>query len=174
MLFGLIAISPSLIEHVVSAKWQPALPLIYLFSIGAFWATLSSPFTNFLNAIGKIKTTLKLMVMWTALEWVLTPFLTLYFGYFGVGIASAMISVTSIIPIFIIKKIIDVKIIKNIWQAITASIIMANFTFFFSRIFVKDFFTLFLVILISALIYSAILYLLCKERLVKSFTFKNA
>lgn len=173
MLFGLIAIAPSLIEHVVSSKWQPALPLIYLFSIGAFWATLSSPFTNFLNAIGKIKTTLKLMVMWTTLEWILTPFLTLYFGYLGVGVASAMISVTSIIPIFIIKKIIDVAIIKNIWQSITASVIMAVFSFFLSGLFVKDFFTLLLVILISALFYFGILNLLCKERLAKAFALKN-
>lgn len=174
MLFGLAAIAPSLIHHVVSSKWEPALPLIYLFSIGAFWATLSSPFTNFLNAIGKINTTLKLMVMWTTLEWLFSPILTLYFGYLGVGIASAMISVTSLIPIFIIKKIVDVKIIKNIWQPITASAVMATFSFYFAQVFVNNFFTLLLVILSSALFYFGLITLLARKRLVDSlFNLKN-
>lgn len=167
-LFGLAAIAPSLVSHVVSSKWQPALPLIYLFSIAAFWATLSSPFTNFLNAIGKIKTTLKLMVMWTTLEWLLSPVLTLYFGYLGVGIASAMISVTSLITIFIIKKIIDVEIIKNIWQAIAASLVMATFSFYLAQVFVSNFLTLFLVILSSVVIYFGLIAMLCKKRIINA------
>lgn len=174
MLFGLVAIVPSLIQHVVSSKWQPALPLIYLFSIGAFWATLSSPFTNFLNAIGRISTTLKLMIMWTALEWLLSPYLTIYFGYLGVGIASAIISVTSLIPILIIKRIINVDIVKNIWQSITTSIVMAFFSFYMAQTFVRDFFTLFLVVIISAILYFGLITLFCKKRLSRLLvTFKN-
>lgn len=125
LLFGLNAVAPSLIAHVVSPKWQPALPLIYLFSIGAFWATFSSPFTNFLNAIGKIKITLYLMIMWTALEWILSPILTYLFGYIGVGYAAALISFSSLIPVIIIKRIIKVDIIKNVWRPLLASILMA-------------------------------------------------
>lgn len=47
LLFGTLAIAPSLVAHVVSSKWQPALPLIYLFAINAFWAAISTIFTNF-------------------------------------------------------------------------------------------------------------------------------
>lgn len=172
MLFGLLAIAPGLIAHVVSSKWQPALPLIYLFGVGAFFATLSSPFTNFLNAIGKIKITLRLMIMWTILEWVLTPILTIYFGFLGVGIASAIISVTSVIPIIIIKKIIDIKIIKNIWKPMFASLVMAVFAFFLSNIFVFNFLSLSLVILISAAFYSGLIFALSRRRIgnyIKSF-----
>lgn len=173
-LFGLITIAPSLINYVVSAKWQPALPLIYLFSVGAFWATLSSPFTNFLNAIGKINITLKLMIMWTALEWILSPILTIHFGYLGVGVASAMISVTSIIPIFIIKRIVDVEIIKNIWQPIAGASVMAMFSFFMAQNFVRSFPTLLIVIAVSALFYFGLMTLLCKQRLSQLlFNFKN-
>src|SRR3989344_2348440 len=53
LIFGIIAIAPSLIENVVTEKWKSALPLIYLFSINTFWALLSTTFTNLLNAIGK-------------------------------------------------------------------------------------------------------------------------
>lgn len=173
-LFGLIAIAPSLIDYVVSAKWQPALPLIYLFSVGAFWATLSSPFTNFLNAIGKINITLKLMIMWTTLEWILSPILTIYFGYLGVGVASAIISVTSIIPVFIIKRIVDVEIIKNIWQPIAGASVMAIFAFFLAQSFVRSFPTLLIVIAVSVLFYFGLMTLLCRQRLFQLlFNFKN-
>jgi len=175
MLFGLNAIAPGLIAHVVSPKWQPALPLIFLFSVGAFWATLSSPFTNFLNAIGKINTTLKLMVMWTSLEWILTPILTIYFGFIGVGIASAIISVTSLIPLFIIKKMIKIEIIKNIWQPILASSIMGLFAFISGRIFITNYLTFLEVVIISAVVYLCLIFLLAKQRIVRYYqSFKNA
>lgn len=175
MLLGLNAIAPSLIAHVVSSKWQPALPLIYLFSIGAFWATLSSPFTNFLNAIGRIKTTLKLMVMWTVLEWVLAPILTLKFGFIGVGIASALISITSIIPLLIVKKLIKVEVLKNIWQSLLASSIMGVFAYILSANFVNNFLSLFVVILISAIFYFGFIMILAKQRIIKYYqSFKNA
>lgn len=169
MLFGLVAIAPSFINYVVSAKWHPALPLIYLFSIGYFWATLSSPFTNFLNATGRIGITLKLMIMWTILEWVLSPLLTLYFGFLGVGIASAIISVTSIIPIFIIKKIVDVEIIKNIWQPIVLSGLMAILAFILGKIFISNYLTFSIVVLVSALFYFVLTGIFLKERIVKYF-----
>lgn len=175
MLFGLNAIAPSLITQIVSAKWQPALPLIYLFSVGAFWATLSSPFTNFLNAIGRIKTTLKLMIMWTALEWILTPILTIYFGYLGVGIASAIISITSLIPLVIIKRLIKIEVIKNIWQPLIASVVMALFAYILGRNFITSYVSLLLVIFISGVLYFGLLIILAKERIVKYYqSLKNA
>lgn len=175
MLFGLNAIAPSLISQVVSSKWQPALPLIYLFSIGAFWATLSSPFTNFLNAIGRIGITLKLMVMWTTLEWLLSPVLTIYFGYFGVGIASAIISVTSLIPLIIVKRLVKIEIIGNIWQPVFASTVMAVFAALAARSFVTNYLTLLTVIFLSAGIYIGLIVILSKERIIKYYqSFKNA
>ncbi len=167
ILFGLVAIAPSFIDQIVSQKWKPALPLIYLFSVTVFWANLSSPFTNFLNAIGKVKTTLKLMVMWTVLEWVLTPFLTLKFGFLGVGMSSALISLSSIIPIVIIKRMFKVEIIKNIWQGMTAAGIMGAFSAFAS-IYITNILSLIVVILLSALIYLGLIYLLAKDKIRKS------
>lgn len=167
ILFGLIAIAPSLITHVVSEKWKGALPLIYLFSVTVFWANLSSPFTNFLNAIGKVKTTLKLMLMWTVLEWLLTPLFTLKFGFIGVGMSSALISISSIIPILLIKRLFKVEILKNIWHGITAAALMGGFTSLAS-FYIKDILSLGLVILLSATVYFSLIYLLAKDKIKKS------
>lgn len=157
LLFGLLAIAPSLVTYIVSAKWQSALPLIYLFALGAFWATLSSPFTNFLNAIGKIRITLYLMVMWTALEWLLSPLLTYFYGFYGVAIASALISFSSIIPIIIIKRIIDVRIIKNIYQPLVVAMVMAALAYIASNILVRNVLSLFLVIITSGVFYFGVM-----------------
>lgn len=165
LLFGLLAIAPKLISEVVSEKWTNALPLIYLFSITVFWANLSSPFTNFLNAVGRVKTTLKLMVMWTVLEWVLTPIATIKFGFLGVGIASAIISFSSIIPIIIIKKIIPVEIIKSIWHGLTAALIMFVFAMIWSYYFVNDLTSLMVLVVLSALVYSGLIYVLARDKI---------
>ncbi len=52
-------------------KWEPALTSFYLFAIASVFAAISTPLTNALNAIGRVKTTLKLMIMWTVLVWIL-------------------------------------------------------------------------------------------------------
>lgn len=172
MLFGFVAIAPKLISEIVSAKWQPALPLIYLFSVTVFWANLSSPFTNFLNAIGRVKTTLKLMVMWTVLEWVLTPIATIKFGFLGVGIASAVISFSSVIPIIIIKKIIPVAILTSIWQALLSAGIMFVFASAWSNYFVHDYISLIVSVLLSAVLYSGLIYILAGDKIKSALTFK--
>ncbi|TSC64031.1 MAG: Polysaccharide biosynthesis protein [Microgenomates group bacterium Gr01-1014_93] len=165
VLFGMLALAPSLVEHVVSKKWQPALPAFYLFSISTFWATLSTTFTNTLNAIGKIKETLKLMVLWTILTWILTPILTIYFGFLGVAISSAIISLTSILTIVLIKKYISVSILENIWQPFLASSLMGLSVFIISKLFVKDILTLILMVILGGLTYLTLLYIFSRDKL---------
>lgn len=174
LLFGLMAVAPSLVEHVVSDKWQPALPMIYLFGFAAFWATLSSPFTNFLNAIGKIGITLKLMIMWTALEWGLSPILTYYYGFYGVGMASALIALTSIIPLIIIKRMVKVSVWSNIWQPLLASILMAVVTFMTSQAIARNFLTLLISVGIGGLIYLGLIFVLARKKFLVNIKSINA
>lgn len=165
MLFGVLAIAPSLVKFLNESKWGPALPLIYLFSVTAFWATLSSPFTNFLNAIGKVNITLKLMIMWTILEWGLAPLFTIKYGFIGMGYSSAIISFTSIIPLFIIKRQMKVSILENIWQPIVSSILMAAVIFYLSFLIPPQLPTILILIIFGAFIYFTILWLLAKNKI---------
>ena len=174
LLFGLLAIAPSLVTHVVSPKWQPALPLIYLFSITVFFAGLSTSFTNFLNAIGKISITLKLMVFWTVLEWLLTPLLTYYYGYFGVALASSLIAFSSLIPIYIVKKMVKLALFSNIWPPMLAAIIMSLITYFLSFNFAYNLFSLILIIILGGIIYSLLILLFAKNKVQENLRiFKN-
>ena len=48
-----------------------------MFALSVGWAAISTPLVNTLNAIGKINRSLKLMVIWTLLTWIVTPPLNL-------------------------------------------------------------------------------------------------
>lgn len=174
ILFGVLAIAPSLVAHVVSSKWGPALPLIYLFSINAFWAAISTSFTNFLTAIGKIGITLKLMVLWTILEWALVPVLTIYYGFYGVAIAQAIIAFTSIIPIIIVVRMIKINVLKQLWQPLSASIVMGILTYMIAIYFVFNFLSLLVASLIGGLIYLLIMIVLARDRILNEIRiFRN-
>jgi O-antigen/teichoic acid export membrane protein len=164
-LFGMLALAPFLVEYIVKPKWQPALTSVYLFSFSTFWATLSTPFTNVFNAVGKIKLTFRLMVMWTALTWILTPILTIRYGFNGVAIASALISFTSIVTIYLVKKTVNISILANIWQPLVVSISMGIFVYVFSYFFVQNIPTFFLAIIVGAVFYFLVFMLLAKEKL---------
>lgn len=106
-------------------KWQPALLSFVLFTLSIAWSAISTPLVNTLNAIGQINQSLKLMAMWTALTWILTPLCVWWFGFEGVAISAFVISFTSIIPIFMVRKIAPVNIWAQVKLPLLASLVMA-------------------------------------------------
>lgn len=165
LLFGLGAIMPSVVAYVVSSKWQPSLESFYLFAFSALWAVISTTLTNTLNSIGHIKTTLYLMILWTALTWVLTPILVLTYGFVGVSMAAFLISFTSFITIIVVKRILVIKVLDAILLPTLAAMFMGIVVFFFSQAFVKDKITLGIAIILGAAIYGLIIYLFARKKL---------
>lgn len=119
-----IVIKPLIFIVPRYAKWEPALLPFYFFAFSAVLAAFSSPFVNALNAIGKIKKTLLLMLMWTGLAWTLTPFFALKMGYVGVGIAAFIISFTSIVPIWMIKSEVNFSFLSSVTRPILLSLVI--------------------------------------------------
>lgn len=106
-------------------KWQPALLSLVFFSLSIAWGAISTPLTNTLNAIGHINTTLKLMVMWTALTWIISPICMYFFGYEGVAISAFIISFSSVASIYYVKKVVPFDAWVNVWQPLLAATVMA-------------------------------------------------
>lgn len=112
ILIGFSVLASDLVKVIPRyLKWQPALLALYLYCFNSAWATVSTSMTNLLNAIGKIKTTFKLMIMWLVLAWALMPFLAIKFGYNGVAFASAIISFSSLVAIWQAKKNVDFSLL---------------------------------------------------------------
>lgn len=164
VLFGLAAILPSLVSYVVSPKWQPAVSSFYLFAFSTFWAVISTTFTNVLNAVGKIRLTLKLMVFWTVLTWVLTPLLVIFYGFAGVALASFLISFTSVITVVLIKRFIKVRVLEAIYLPTLSSMVMGLSVYLFANIFVRGWMALIPTVILGFIIYSGLTLLLGRDK----------
>jgi O-antigen/teichoic acid export membrane protein len=168
LLFGLAAILPSLINHIVTAKFSPALFSFYLFSASAFWAVISTIFTNVLNAIGRVKTTMKLMVFWTVITWVLTPILVYFYGFIGVGLSSFLISFTSVITIILVKRVLAVRVTDAIFIPTLCSVLMGFVVYAYSHYIVRDWLTLISAIILGGAVYTTLILLFAKDRVLNS------
>lgn len=120
-----LVISPILIKVIPRyEKWEPALIPLVLVSINVFFAAATTQLTNLLNAIGKIKITFKLMIMWTVLTWAFIPFLSIKFGVNGAALGYAMVGASSVVAIYIAHKFVRFSILEAVVKPMTASILM--------------------------------------------------
>lgn len=160
ILFGLIVISPYLIKFYPNwhNKWEPAVFSIVFFCLNAVVSSLSGILVNVLDATGKVKITLRLMVLWTVLIWILTPLFIYFYGYNGVSVASFLVTTTIVYTVFLVKKIVKFNFLSSIIKPLVASFLMTIAVFTLSNLFAKDFLSLVFVILIGAAVYSVCLF----------------
>lgn len=120
--------------HVVNIipkyqKWEVAVPLFHIFVLSSFLVSLSIPFINLLNGVGKVKITFLLMAFWTALMWLLTPTLTNMYGLYGFPIAHLIVSLSTFLVIPIVKNMIPFSFTKSVYKAVIAAAVMAGILF---------------------------------------------
>lgn len=124
-LVGITILAPILVRVVPRYnQWIPALvPLIFI-SINFLFAAATTQLTNLLNAIGKIKITFYLMIMWTVLSWVFIPVLAMKYGVVGASVGYALVGCSSVIAIIVAKKYVNFSITNSMIKPIIGSIIM--------------------------------------------------
>ena len=108
-------------------KWIPALIPLYIQLYNSAWAGISTSLTNLLNATGRIKTTFKLMTMWTVLTWALFPITAMKFGYLGVSFSIGILATTSIITVVLARRAVSFSIIKALKTPVLSSLILFAF-----------------------------------------------
>lgn len=149
-------------------KWEPALTAFYLFAFASVWAAFSSPIVNALNAIGKIKITLLLMIVWTTLTWILVPILVTTIGYNGVAVTAFIISFTGFLPLFIMRRMVVFHVFKPIWKPFVSSIIAVLPAFFLLRVY-QNLPSVILSIISSISIYAILCFFSMREEIVPYF-----
>lgn len=147
-------------------KWDVALFALYFYAINSAWGAVTTPLTNALAAVGKIKTVFKLMVMWTVLTWIFFPFLAFKYGYNGVAIASALVATSSIIAIWITKKIIKFDFWQSINKPFIASLAMGILLFFLAPILAKNILGIACLAIFGALFYLGLIYLMVGQEFI--------
>lgn len=167
ILFGLIVVSPYLIKFYPNwhNKWEPAVFSIVFFCLNAAVSSLSGILVNVLDATGRVKITLRLMVIWTVLIWIFTPLFIYFYGYNGVSIASFLVTTTIIYTIYLVKKIVEFKFISSIVKPLISTLLMTIAVYILSNFFAKDFLSLVFVILMGGLVYLVCLFVFSGKEL---------
>lgn len=177
VLTGIIITGPYIISFIPKwqNKWEPAVVSLVFFCLNAGVSSLSNILVNVLDATGRVKTTLRLMVIWTALIWILTPVLIYIVGYNGVSIASFLVTLTIFYTVYLVKQIADFRLMKSIYKPFFASITMGIVVYTGARVFTVDFLTLFVMILSGIIIYTAAMYIFAWKELREDvkFVFKR-
>jgi len=132
---GIALVAPSLINIIPKyTKWLPAIIPLYFYAANVAVASITSPLTNAFNAVGKITTTTKLMIMWTILTWIFFPFFTTKYGYIGTAIATLLVGSSSVVVWILAKKIFDLNILKTVKHPFLSSVLMLFFILIFQKI----------------------------------------
>lgn len=124
-LLGLLAIAPILLAIIPRyQKWEPALVPLMFVAVNTMFAAVTTPLTNYLNAVGRIKTTFALMIMWTVLTWALVPIMAIKFGVNGAAMAYALVSISSVVAIYIVRRQINFSFNRSFVKPLFSSLLM--------------------------------------------------
>ena len=167
-LTGLVILAPSFV-HIIPKyqKWEPAIFSLTFFAINAALSSVSTPLTNALNAIGKIKVTLYLMIFWTAATWILTPIFIFQYGFNGVSIASAVIAISSIAVMYLTKKLIPFDAFRAIAIPGAAAAIMGIILLYAVHISHMNLITLLAMIVAGTIIYFGVVLALARNEAIE-------
>jgi O-antigen/teichoic acid export membrane protein len=124
-LLGIALVAADLVALIPKyGKWQPALMPLYFYALSFAIAAVTTPITNAFNAVGKIKITTKLMIMWTVLTWIFYPILSLKFGYIGTSVAALLVGLSSVFSWLLCQKHFQVNIFSTVAKPFLASLLI--------------------------------------------------
>lgn len=91
------ALIPEFVSVVYTNKWSPAIPGFYFYSVRMIGSNITTIYISVLNAVGRVKVSLRVLVYWTLLDWALAIGLCPFYGFTGIAMAYGL----SVIPICI-------------------------------------------------------------------------
>lgn len=171
-LIGMVVMMPHFIEIIPRyQKWEPALLALTFFAINAGLSSISTPLTNALNAMGKVKVTLYLMIFWTVLTWVLTPVAIMLYGFNGVAAVSAVVATSVVLVIHLMKRYVSFRVLPVIIFPLISAVIMGGVLYALAPIIVINVPTFILTVIIGAIIYIGMLFLTKKDLIMSDARF---
>lgn len=169
-IIGLIILAPLIIEVIPRyEQWRPALFALGAFGASALFAAITTPLTNLLNAIGKIKITSYLMIMWTVLSWAFIPYLAVNFGVNGAALGYSLVSGSSVIAIFIVRKYIKFGLVTPIFKPLVAAISMGIALTLVKHLMPANLQWIFILVIFGTIVYVLSIILLVGQSILSDF-----
>ncbi|OGY11699.1 MAG: hypothetical protein A3D26_03135 [Candidatus Blackburnbacteria bacterium RIFCSPHIGHO2_02_FULL_44_20] len=158
---GLMLLAPLLTEVVPKyEKWEPALFALNLFGLSAGIAAITTPLTNMLNAIGRIRTTFKLMIMWVILTWAIMPYFANRGGVNGAALGALLIGLSSVVAIVIAYKYVKFDVSYSIVKPLLGTTAMATILYFLRTVVPVSWLGVSSLIITGVIFYSVVISLL--------------
>ncbi len=157
-LTGLVLIAPMIVNLVPRyGQWGPALTPLVFVAINFLFAAATTQLTNMLNAIGKIKITSGLMIMWTVLTWALIPFLAIRFGVNGAALGYSLVGASSVIAIYIARRYVNFSVTDSVIKPGFAAAVMGIVLLILRSALPWNFYSLWLLIAVGIVVYSVLM-----------------
>ena len=164
--FLLAAAGRQIVIVVFTSKWLPALPAFYLHLTGILIVGITNTFMDSLWALGRTKTAVKLLIIFTVVNWITSVPLVYKFGFIG-AIMGAVIVLYVSLPLtwYYLNRIVAIRVIAQIWPAFIASAISGLVVFDLSHLAI-NLISLLAILILGGFIYLAALLILEKGRLI--------
>lgn len=146
-------------------KWESALPILYFFSLNAAVSSMSNILVNVLDATGKVKTTLILMIFWTIATWILTPIAIYFLGATGVAAVSALITFSIFITVYLVKKYLPFNFFSSFQKPLLASVLMFIILLLEKQFFGINWYSLVFSIVSGVIIYVSLILVIAKKEI---------
>lgn len=161
MTAGIVFLAPVVFNIIPKySQWLPAVVPLTFLSINVLFAGVTTQLTNLLNAIGKIKITSMLLVMWTTLTWVLVPYLGLKFGVNGASFGYSIVGTSSIIAIIVAKKYVNFSLSQSVVKPLMATFVMSMTLLVLRNFIASDLESLLILIVIGIVSYASAIFAL--------------
>lgn len=148
-------------------KWSPALPIFYILSISSLILSISAPFMNLFNALGKVRITFTFMVILTIVNWITTPLFTAQFGMYGFPVAHLIVSITLSFLLLKAKRLLRVRVLACISQPIISAVAMGVILFYVRQFLTPSMPAIAVLSIFGALIYYCIMKFVFKNDVLK-------
>jgi O-antigen/teichoic acid export membrane protein len=157
-LVGIVILAPVILNLIPKyTQWLPAMTALIFVSINFGFAAATTQLTNLLNAIGKIRITFYLMIMWTILTWALIPLLSIKYGFNGAAVGYSLVGASSIVAIIVTKKYVNFSVMDSTIKPLIGASLMGLVIFILRGILQPSFYTIGLLILVGGLVYGAVM-----------------
>src|SRR3972149_9624424 len=128
--FLLAALAKPIVTIIFTDKWLPALPAFYIHLVGIIIVGITNTFMDAFWALGKTKIAVKLLIIYTVVNWGVSVPLVYLFGFNGAMMGSVIVLYVSLpLTWYYIRKIVKVEVVKHSWPAFLASLVAGLLAF---------------------------------------------
>jgi len=166
LLMGMVLVMPVFITvFPVYQKWEPSLTPLFFMTINVYFASATTLLTNLLAAIGRIKTVTKLIIMWTVLTVLFVPMLGARYGVNGAAAGYALVSLSSIVAIYITRKIIPFSLFESVGKPFIATVAMGIVVLIAKQFLHDTVLNMFILVAVGGVTYACVSFILYGSRL---------